>query len=77
MLLLKVALGLVRINGFWVMCGCGGFGECHFLGVFWAVFWVWAVFVWLLLWVFCVHLFLLGCVLGCIWVLGQFLRFIW
>ena len=32
MLLLKVALGLVRINGFWVMCGCGGFGGGHFLG---------------------------------------------
>ena len=70
MLLLKVALGLVRINGFWVMCGCGGFGGATSWGVFWAVFWVWAVFVWLLLWVFCVHLLLSGCVYGCVCVLG-------
>jgi hypothetical protein len=49
MLLLKVALGLVRINGFWVMCGCGGlgvpllgvcFGLCFGFGLFLFGCWV-------------------------------------
>jgi hypothetical protein len=43
-----------------------------------AVFWFFVLFlVWLLLWVFCVHLFLLGCVCGCVCVLGWFLGFVW